>query len=105
MLQRPWRSKRIRKKPKFEIREFLWFHCLATGWEVGPATGVGGVAGVRRRGWKVWLESGDRGGRCGWGPTRGWEVWPGSGDGGGKKCSRKKTITKLYQKNGGTPKP
>ena len=38
---------------------------------MGPATGVGGVAGVRRRGWKVWLESGDRGGRCGWGPTRG----------------------------------
>lgn len=49
--------------------------------------------------------SGDGRGRCGWGPTRGgWEVWPGSGDGGGR-CGRTKTITKSYQKDGGTPKP
>ena len=60
----------------------------------GPATGVEGVAGVRRQGWEVWL-----------GPDEGgWEVWPGSGDGGGK-CGRKKAITKSYQKDGGTPKP
>ena len=39
--------------------------------------GMGGVAGVRRRGWEVWSGSGDGGGRCG---RR--EVWPGSGDGG-----------------------
>ena len=45
--------------------------------------------------------SGDGRGRCGWGPTRGWEVWPGSGDGGGR-CGRTKTITKSYQKDGGT---
>ena len=46
----------------------------------GPATGLGGVAGVRRRGWQVWPGSGDGVRRCGRGPATGSAGVAGSGD-------------------------
>ena len=98
MLQRAWRSKRIRKKPKFEIREFL------SGSTVWRRDG----RWVRRRAWEVWLGS-DEGGVGGVAGVRrrGWEMWPDENNNEiiSKRRRHPKTIRKSYQENGGTPKP
>ena len=52
----------------------------------GPATGVEGVAGVRRQGWEVWPDENNN------------EIIS-------KRRRHPKTIRKSYQKNGETPKP
>ena len=54
------------------------------GW--GPTRGMGGVAGVRRRGWEMWPDENNN------------EIIS-------KRRRHPKTIRKSYQENGETPKP